>query len=100
MAEEVQAILEREGVCFHLASECVAFAPGDATVRVRARCEPQGLWLEGSHVLLAMGRTPNSGDLGLESAGIRAEMGASARVAGAEAQGNRSLSRSDHGIGI
>jgi pyruvate/2-oxoglutarate dehydrogenase complex dihydrolipoamide dehydrogenase (E3) component len=29
------------------------------------------LWLEGSHVLLAMGRTPNTGDLGLESAGIR-----------------------------
>jgi pyruvate/2-oxoglutarate dehydrogenase complex dihydrolipoamide dehydrogenase (E3) component len=73
VAEEVQAILEREGVGFHLASECIAFAPGEGTVRVRAQCEPQGFWLEGSHVLLAMGRTPNTGDLGLESAGIRTD---------------------------
>ncbi|MFI4926236.1 MAG: FAD-dependent oxidoreductase, partial [Burkholderiales bacterium] len=62
-----------EGVSFHLGSECVAFAPGEASVRVRARCAPQDLWLEGSHVLLAMGRTPNTGDLGLEAAGIRAD---------------------------
>ena len=73
VAEEVQAILEREGVGFHLGSECVAFAPGEGTVRVRAQCKPQDFWLEGSHVLLAMGRTPNTGDLGLEPAGIRGD---------------------------
>lgn len=73
VAEEVQAILEREGVGFHLASECVAFAPGERTVRVRAQCKPQDFWLEGSHVLLATGRTPNTDDLGLESAGIRTD---------------------------
>ena len=74
VAAEVQAILEREGVQFHLAAECIAFAPGQAgAVRVRAQCAPEDLWLEGSHVLLAMGRTPNTGDLGLEQAGIRAD---------------------------
>ena len=71
VAAEVQAILEREGVRFHLASECMAFAPGASGVRMRARCEPHDEWLEGSHVLLAMGRTPNTGDLGLEAAGVR-----------------------------
>ncbi|HEX7890759.1 MAG TPA: FAD-containing oxidoreductase [Ramlibacter sp.] len=73
VAAEVQAILEREGVRFHLGAECIAFAPGEAAVRVRAHCGPQDVWLEGSHVLLAMGRTPNTGDLGLEAAGIRAD---------------------------
>ena len=74
VAAEVQAILEREGVRFHLASECMAFAPGAAGgIRMRARCEPKDVWLEGSHVLLAMGRTPNTDDLGLEAAGVRTD---------------------------
>jgi len=73
VAAEVQAILEREGVRFHLAAECIAFAPGESAIRVRARCHPQDMWLEGSHVLLAIGRTPNTGDLGLDRAGIRVD---------------------------
>jgi pyruvate/2-oxoglutarate dehydrogenase complex dihydrolipoamide dehydrogenase (E3) component len=73
VATEVQAILEREGIRFRLAAECIAFAPGAAGVRMRARCEPQDEWFEGSHVLLAMGRTPNTGDLGLDAAGVRTD---------------------------
>ncbi|MDB5913463.1 MAG: mercuric reductase [Ramlibacter sp.] len=73
VAAEVQAILEREGVRFYLASDCIAFAQGAPGVRVRARCEPNDQWLEGSHVLLAMGRTPNTGDLGVEAAGVRTD---------------------------
>lgn len=74
VAAEVQAILEREGVQFHLGSECMAFAPGEGgAIRMRARCAPGDEWLEGSHVLLAMGRTPNTDDLGLEAAGVRTD---------------------------
>jgi pyruvate/2-oxoglutarate dehydrogenase complex dihydrolipoamide dehydrogenase (E3) component len=72
VAAEVQAILEREGVRFHLASECMAFAPSGSGIRMRARCDGDA-WLEGSHVLLAMGRTPNTDDLGLEAAGVHAD---------------------------
>lgn len=73
VAAEVQAILEREGIRFRLASECIAFAPGASGIRMRARCEPQDEWFEGSHVLLAMGRTPNTQDLGLDAAGVRTD---------------------------
>lgn len=73
VAGEVRAILEREGVRFHLGSECMAFAPAASRVRLRVRCEPGDEWLEGSHVLLAMGRTPNTVDLGLEAAGVRTD---------------------------
>jgi pyruvate/2-oxoglutarate dehydrogenase complex dihydrolipoamide dehydrogenase (E3) component len=73
VAAEVQAILEREGVRLHLASECIALAPGESGVRVRAHCEPRDEWIEGSHVLLAIGRTPNTDDLGLEAAGVRTD---------------------------
>jgi pyruvate/2-oxoglutarate dehydrogenase complex dihydrolipoamide dehydrogenase (E3) component len=72
VAAEVQAILEREGVRFHLASECMAFAPSGSGIRMRARCDGDA-WLEGSHVLLAMGRTPNTDDLGLNAAGAHAD---------------------------
>lgn len=73
VAAEVQTILEREGVRFRLASECMAFEPSGRGVRMRARCDPGDEWMEGSHVLLAMGRTPNSEDLDLQAAGVRTD---------------------------
>jgi pyruvate/2-oxoglutarate dehydrogenase complex dihydrolipoamide dehydrogenase (E3) component len=73
VAAEVQAILEREGVRFHLGSECMGFAPAASGVRMRAQCAPAEEWLEGSHVLLAVGRTPNTDDLGLDAAGVRTD---------------------------
>lgn len=73
VAAEVQAILEREGVRFRLGAECIAFMPGAQGVRMRALCEPGDEWFDGSHVLLAMGRTPNTQDLGLAVAGIRTD---------------------------
>lgn len=73
VAAQVQAILEAEGVQFHLAAECMAFSPGTSGIRMKARCTPGDEWLEGSHVLLAVGRTPNTGDLGLDAAGVRTD---------------------------
>jgi pyruvate/2-oxoglutarate dehydrogenase complex dihydrolipoamide dehydrogenase (E3) component len=66
----VQAILEGEGIAFRLNAKCLALARhGDGTV-VNVACEEEPREIEGSHVLLAVGRLPNTGDLGLDQAGI------------------------------
>ena len=71
IAGEVQALLEDEGIRFRLGAECMAFDRGtDGGIRMRVECEHDEPFVEGSHVLLAVGRTPNTGNLGLEVAGI------------------------------
>jgi pyruvate/2-oxoglutarate dehydrogenase complex dihydrolipoamide dehydrogenase (E3) component len=66
----VQEILASEGIQTRLGAECVRFeARGqDVCVHVTGRTgEPQ---IVGSHVLLAVGRRPNTDDLGLETAAV------------------------------
>lgn len=71
IAAAVQAILEGEGIRFRLGAECMAFERGAGdNVRMRVECEGGEPAVEGSQVLLAMGRTPNTGDLGLAAAGV------------------------------
>lgn len=74
IAAEVQAILEGEGIRFRLGAECMAFGRGtDGGIRMRVDCEHDEPFVEGSHVLLAVGRVPNTDHLGLEAAGIRTD---------------------------
>jgi pyruvate/2-oxoglutarate dehydrogenase complex dihydrolipoamide dehydrogenase (E3) component len=66
----VQAILEAEDIHVRLSAECIRFEPRAKDICVIVDCkigEPQ---IVGSHVLLAVGRRPNTDDLGLEAAGI------------------------------
>ncbi|MBC5781427.1 FAD-containing oxidoreductase [Ramlibacter sp. USB13] len=70
IAAEIRAILEAEGVRFRLGAECMAFERAGAGVRLLLECQAGEPAVEGSHVLLAMGRTPNTDDLGLDAAGI------------------------------
>jgi len=66
----VQSILESEGIAFRLNAKCLALARhGDGAV-VNVACDEEPREIEGSHVLLAVGRVPNTGDLGLDKAGI------------------------------
>ncbi len=70
VSEAVREILEREGVTVRLKAECLGFEQGPSGVRMNIDCEIDATPIDGSHVLLAVGRTPNTGDLGLENAGI------------------------------
>jgi pyruvate/2-oxoglutarate dehydrogenase complex dihydrolipoamide dehydrogenase (E3) component len=70
VSDEVRAILEREGIEFRLSSKCLSTAREGDGVRVGTTCEGRSEDVIGSHVLLATGRTPNTGDLGLERAGV------------------------------
>ena len=66
----VKEILEKEGITIRTDSECIHFKPHADGILVGTNCttgEPDVL---GSHVLLAVGRRPNTDDLGLDAAGV------------------------------
>jgi pyruvate/2-oxoglutarate dehydrogenase complex dihydrolipoamide dehydrogenase (E3) component len=67
---EVQAILEREGIQVRLNATCIELMHHGEEVGARVDCAAGVLEVSGSHLLLAMGRTPNTDDLGLEKTGV------------------------------
>jgi len=70
VSAEVRAILEAEGVAFRLDAECIHFAPHAEGVAVGVDCNSGDREVIGSHVLLAVGRRPNTDDLGLDRPGV------------------------------
>jgi pyruvate/2-oxoglutarate dehydrogenase complex dihydrolipoamide dehydrogenase (E3) component len=70
ISDAVREILEGEGISVRLNSECISFAPHPDGVCVHVTCEDGAPQVTGSHVLLAIGRKPNTDDLGLDKAGI------------------------------
>ena len=69
----VQKILEKEEISIHLNATCMKVARHSVGVLVTASCEPKSIKLAGSHLLLAVGRQPNTHDLGLELAGVNTD---------------------------
>ncbi|HKE17126.1 MAG TPA: FAD-containing oxidoreductase [Kofleriaceae bacterium] len=66
----VREIVEGEGVRMRLAAECIRFEPRGQDIAVGVDCESGDREVVGSHVLLAVGRRPNTDDLGLDRAGV------------------------------
>jgi pyruvate/2-oxoglutarate dehydrogenase complex dihydrolipoamide dehydrogenase (E3) component len=66
----IKDILEREGIAIRLNAECVRFASHEEGVAVGVDCTHGAPEIIGSSVLLAVGRRPNTDDLGLDKAGI------------------------------
>src|SRR6266542_869715 len=66
----LREILENEGVQVRVNANCIAFSRRGDEVIAHAECEDGSPDVAGSHVLLAVGRRPNTDDLGLEKAGI------------------------------
>ncbi|MDP6390336.1 MAG: FAD-containing oxidoreductase [Alphaproteobacteria bacterium] len=73
VSNAVKEILETEGVEVRLEAECVGFEQRGEHVAVTANCEPGPEEVVGSHVLLAVGRVPNTDDLGLDAAGVETD---------------------------
>ena len=73
ISNAVADILRREGIAIRLEAECVAVSKRGDGVAIRVSCEEEPLEIEGSHLLLAVGRVPNTGDLGLDHAGVRTD---------------------------
>lgn len=70
ISNAVQNILEGEGVQFELGAECVSLAKRGMNIEVTTSCDDEPGSVTGTHVLLAVGRVPNTDDLGLTAAGI------------------------------
>lgn len=66
----IQQVLEAEGVDFRLSATCISLAPGGGGVQVGVDCTSGAPTIDGTHVLMAVGRRPNTDDLGLADAGI------------------------------
>jgi pyruvate/2-oxoglutarate dehydrogenase complex dihydrolipoamide dehydrogenase (E3) component len=66
----IRAILEAEGIELQLAAQCMSLSRSGNQVVVGALCGDQSPAITGSHVLLAVGRRPNTDGLGLDAAGI------------------------------
>jgi pyruvate/2-oxoglutarate dehydrogenase complex dihydrolipoamide dehydrogenase (E3) component len=72
VAEALTAILREEGVTVRLNTDALEAQPGErGGVRLRV-CPREGeeRWLEGSHLLVATGRRPNTDGLNLAAAGV------------------------------
>jgi pyruvate/2-oxoglutarate dehydrogenase complex dihydrolipoamide dehydrogenase (E3) component len=69
----VQEILEAEGIDVRLKAACIGLERRGDQVAVTASCEPGPEEVVGSHVLLAVGRKPNTDDLGLDKAGVETD---------------------------
>ena len=70
ISDAIQKALEAEGVGFRLKAECITFAKRGEWIGVGVDCTEGEPEVPGSHVLLAVGRRPNTDDLGLDKAGI------------------------------
>jgi pyruvate/2-oxoglutarate dehydrogenase complex dihydrolipoamide dehydrogenase (E3) component len=66
----VQSMLEAEGIAIRVKAECVAVAKHAEGVKIHASCDEEPREVSGSHLLLAVGRVPNTQDLGLDKAGV------------------------------
>ncbi len=69
-SEAIRDIFEREGISVRTNAKCIALEKGPAGVRVGVDCTEGSPKVDGSHLLLAVGRRPNTDDLGLEKAGV------------------------------
>ncbi len=73
ISEAVKEILENEGVNVRLNAQCIAVAGRDDGVLVKIDCAQEPREVVGSHLLVAVGRVPNTDDLGLDRAGIETD---------------------------
>jgi pyruvate/2-oxoglutarate dehydrogenase complex dihydrolipoamide dehydrogenase (E3) component len=73
VSEAVREILVGEGIDVRTEAECISLAPHARGVEVGVNCREGEPTSVGSHVLLAVGRRPNTDDLGLEAAGVETD---------------------------
>jgi len=69
----IQKILEGEGVEIRLNARCITVAKRGNGVAAGLSCEGGPPQATGSHLLLAVGRVPNTDDLGLEKAAVKTD---------------------------
>jgi len=69
----IKEILENEGVALRLNAECITLAKREDGIAVSVECDSGAPEIIATHLLMAVGRKPNSDDLGLSEAGIETD---------------------------
>ena len=70
VSQAVKEIFEAEGIDVRTGAECLSVEREGNGVSIGVDCKEGEPRVSGSHLLLAVGRVPNTDDLGLERAGI------------------------------
>ncbi|WP_347272081.1 FAD-containing oxidoreductase [Sphingomonas sp. CARO-RG-8B-R24-01] len=70
VSDAIRELLEAEGIVVRTRANCIGFAAHEQGVAVSVSCEAGEPVVAGSHILLAVGRRPNTDDLGLDMAGV------------------------------
>jgi len=73
VSQAIRGILGKEGVAFETGFDELSVEKRGAQVVARVKRKDGTREVAGSHLLLAVGRVPNTGDLGLDLAGVRAD---------------------------
>ena len=73
VSHAIRNILKAEGIEIRLNAACIAVERAGKRIAINLDCRRAPRRLVGSHLLLAVGRRPNTDDLGLEAAGIESD---------------------------
>lgn len=71
VSSAIQEIVEKEGITVRTNATCISFEKRGDKILAGVDCTENPAPSEGTHVLLAVGRKPNTDDLGLDKAGIK-----------------------------
>jgi len=69
----IKDIIEREGVNVRLNAKCISLVKRSDEIVANVDCTAGAPEVAGSHLLLAIGRQPNTDDLDLDKAGVRCD---------------------------
>ena len=70
VSETIKQIMEKEGIEIRLNAKCLKAEIKNQSVEVNLDCASGSKKVTGTHLLVAVGRIPNTDDLGLEKGGI------------------------------
>ncbi|HKU36778.1 MAG TPA: FAD-containing oxidoreductase [Polyangiales bacterium] len=70
VSEAIRDIFQREGIDVRTSAECISLSPHERGVAVSVECASGPPSIVATDVLLAVGRVPNTDDLGLDRAGV------------------------------
>jgi len=73
VSQAVREALEAEGIEMRTGAECLSAAKDGKGIALGLECKDGAPRVAGSHLLLAVGRVPNTDDLGLDAAGIETD---------------------------
>jgi len=73
VSKAIEEILRGENIQIRLNAECISARKEGDRIVVGLDCADPIRRVEGSHLLLAVGRVPNTGDLGLDKAGVETD---------------------------